>query len=308
MEIAQLQYFTVLARTEHMTKAAELLNISQPTLSKSISNLEAELGLPLFSRTGHQISLNHEGRILLRYAQLVLKDLDAARQVMHDLSTGVTGQIAIGTTMSFDPASPVRCYLGDFFLRYPNVSQKVYTLDMGRCLDSLLAGRFNFIFTIRVPDTPGIVWTPLYESHIDALVPESHPFARRAVLSLDDLKDEPLLCNVSVADGIDIVQNLANQTGHEPSLLYDGYDMELITKAVGRGFGVGLATSTALADYAEQHGLLSGSQSVRIVPLRDAKLNRTVSIGHRVDQSFTPAAREFFEGLVHWCRQSDPQR
>ncbi len=296
MELTQLQYFTVLAKTEHMTRAAEILNISQPTLSKSIANLESELGMPLFTRAGHQISLNHEGRILLRYAQLLLKDLETARQVMRDLSTGVSGQIAIGSTTVFDAASPVRRYLADFFLRNPNVSQKFYALDMGRLIEALLSKRFDFLLAIRVPDTPGIVWTPLYESHIDAVVPESHPLAQKDTLSLDDLKDEPLLCCVSVPDGIDFVQNLAVQTGSEPSLLYEGCDRDLIFTAAGRGYGIGLITSPAAA------GMDGEDQPVRVVPLRDPKLNRTVSIGYRFDMSFTPAAREFFDGIVRWCR------
>ena len=132
MELTQLQYFMVLAKTEHMTRAAKLLNITQPTLSKSIANLEAELGVTLFDRIGHQIVLNHDGRVLRRYAQQVLADLDLTRQVMHDLHTGERGNIAIGSTMTFDPASPVRRYLADYFLHHPNVAQKVYTSDLDR--------------------------------------------------------------------------------------------------------------------------------------------------------------------------------
>ena len=302
MEVNQLQYFMILAKTEHMTKAAELLNITQPTLSKSISNLEAELGVALFDRIGHQIVLNHDGRVLRRYAQQVLADLELTRQVMHDLHTGASGGIAIGSTMTFDPASPVRRYLADYFLRNPTVSQKVYTTDLDRLADKLLARRFDFIFSIRIPDTPGVVWTPLYESNLDILVPETHPLAEKSALTLDDLCGERLLCNVTVAEGLDIVQNLATLTGRDPELLYDGYDMELIASAVGHGLGVGIVSSTALEEFRAVSGLAAAEQPVRVLPLRDEKLNRMVCVGHRSDMGFPPYLRSFFDGLVRFCR------
>lgn len=302
MELTQLQYFMVLAKTEHMTRAAELLNITQPTLSKSIANLEAELGVTLFDRIGHQIVLNHDGRVLRRHAQQVLADLDLTRQIMHDLHTGERGNIAIGSTMTFDPASPVRRYLADYFLHHPNVAQKVYTSDLDRLTDKLLARRFNFILTIRIPDTPGIVWTPLYESDLDILVPVSHPLAEKSALTLNDLCGERLLCNVTVAEGLDIVQNLATMTGRDPDLLYDGYDMELIASAVGHGYGVGVVTSTALEEFRAVSGLAAAEQPVRVLPLRDEKLRRTVCIGHRSDMGFPSHVRAFFDGLVKFCR------
>ena len=61
MEIQQLQYFKTLAKLEHMTRAAEVLMISQPALSKSISNIEKDLGVPLFNREGRSIYLNRFG-------------------------------------------------------------------------------------------------------------------------------------------------------------------------------------------------------------------------------------------------------
>lgn len=63
MEIQQLEYFKVVAEMQHMTHAAERLNISQPALSKSISNIEQEIGVPLFDRQGRSISLNRYGKL-----------------------------------------------------------------------------------------------------------------------------------------------------------------------------------------------------------------------------------------------------
>ncbi len=63
MEIQQLEYFKTVAEMQHMTQAAEKLNISQPALSKSISNIEQEIGVPLFDRQGRSINLNRYGKL-----------------------------------------------------------------------------------------------------------------------------------------------------------------------------------------------------------------------------------------------------
>ena len=65
MEWQQLEYFNVVAQTEHFTNAAEQLSIAQPTLSRSISKLESELGVPLFERKGRQVILNRYGRLFM---------------------------------------------------------------------------------------------------------------------------------------------------------------------------------------------------------------------------------------------------
>lgn len=66
MEIEQLQYFKTVATMQHMTRAAEILSISQPALSKSISNIEQELGVPLFDREGRSIYLNRFGQLFYK--------------------------------------------------------------------------------------------------------------------------------------------------------------------------------------------------------------------------------------------------
>ena len=71
MNLQQLEYFRVVATLEHITKAANVLHIAQPALSKIIKTLERELGLQLFDRVGKNIVLNENGKILLKYARQV---------------------------------------------------------------------------------------------------------------------------------------------------------------------------------------------------------------------------------------------
>ena len=85
MEIQQLEYFKIVAEMQHMTHAAEKLNISQPALSKSISNIEQEIGVPLFDRQGRSIVLNRYGKLFLESVNMILEEYNKAKQEIMDL-------------------------------------------------------------------------------------------------------------------------------------------------------------------------------------------------------------------------------
>ena len=89
MELLQLRYFLVAAQYQHMTKAAEHLQIAQPALSQAIHRLEAELGVPLFERKNRSIELNDEGKFLQKRLIPILSSLDRLPEELRKLQTSV---------------------------------------------------------------------------------------------------------------------------------------------------------------------------------------------------------------------------
>lgn len=88
MTLNQLTYFRKIARLEHFSRAAEELNISQPSLSRSMDTLERELGLPLFEKQGRNVVLTKYGRIFLTHAERILEEVAAAERKMQYLTKG----------------------------------------------------------------------------------------------------------------------------------------------------------------------------------------------------------------------------
>lgn len=84
MEINQIKQFRVIAQTESISKAAELLYIAQPSLSQTLKRLETELGTPLFERRGRRIVLNGAGKIFLKYCDDILSSLDSAEKEISE--------------------------------------------------------------------------------------------------------------------------------------------------------------------------------------------------------------------------------
>ena len=96
MELRVLNYFLMVAREENITKAAQLLHVSQPTLSRQLMQLEEELGVKLFQRSNHCIILTEEGMLLKRRAQEMISLAEKTRQDLMQKDTELTGEISIG--------------------------------------------------------------------------------------------------------------------------------------------------------------------------------------------------------------------
>ena len=97
MEFRSLQYFLMVAREENITKAANLLHLTQPTLSRSIMQLEEELGVKLFTRSNHNIILTEDGMLLKRRAQELVSLAEKTKQDFQRGDVQLTGEISIGS-------------------------------------------------------------------------------------------------------------------------------------------------------------------------------------------------------------------
>src|SRR5215467_6178128 len=97
----RLRQFIAVAREEHLTRAAELIGVPQPTLSRSIARLEAELGVPLFSRPGRSVKLTRHGRVLLEGAERVLLTLAASLERLTGEADPARGRVALGFLHTF---------------------------------------------------------------------------------------------------------------------------------------------------------------------------------------------------------------
>ena len=163
MELRVLNYFLAVAREENITKAAQILHITQPTLSRQISQLEEELGVKLFHRSNHHIILTDDGMLLKRRAQeLIELSEKTKRELSHDNEL-VSGEIAIGCgeTKSIIELTKI---IVSFRKRFPNVTFDFYTgiaddvkdrienglADIGLLLEPVEISKYHFIRMPRI--------------------------------------------------------------------------------------------------------------------------------------------------------------
>ncbi len=158
MEIRVLKYFLTIAREENITRAAEQLHITQPTLSRQIMQLEEELGVRLFQRNRVNVVLTEEGRLLRRRAQEILELADKAEQEIIQNRETVAGEIGIGCGETRNMAYLSRL-METFRQKYPDVTFNIYTanaddvkerlengtLDFGLLMEPVEISRYNFV-------------------------------------------------------------------------------------------------------------------------------------------------------------------
>ena len=118
--VPRLRQFVVVAREEHLTRAAELLGVPQPTLSRSIARLEAELGVPLFTRPGRSIRLTRHGRYLLDAAERTVATLTGALERLTSDAHPASGRVALGFLHTLGGEAVPRL-LKDFRAQHPLV-------------------------------------------------------------------------------------------------------------------------------------------------------------------------------------------
>ena len=158
MELRVLNYFLAVAREENFTKAANMLHVTQPTLSRQIADLEQELGVKLFVRSNHNIVLTEDGMILKRRAQEILSLADKTKRDCIKKEEALSGTISIGSG-EFRSTEYLAKIIAEFRKKYPNVKYEIYSgnatnirdyiergfLDMGLMSEPVDMRKYNFV-------------------------------------------------------------------------------------------------------------------------------------------------------------------
>src|SRR3954453_19855106 len=140
MQLQQLRYFLAVVETRHFTQAAELLGVSQPTLSKQIHTLESTLGAPLFDRVRGALALTPAGQTLLPLARRMVADAEAARVAVRDIAGLRRGEVRLGATPSLC-SSLVPAVLRTFRTAHPGISLHITEGGSSDLTAGLLAHR-----------------------------------------------------------------------------------------------------------------------------------------------------------------------
>lgn len=282
--VPRLRQFAAVAREEHLTRAAESLGVPQPTLSRSIARLEAELGVPLFTRPGRSVRLTRHGRSLLDAAERALGTLSGALERLAGESDPATGRVALGFLHTLGGETVPRL-LRDFRARHPRVRFALVQDSAHGLLGRLRDGELDLCLTAPLPRARGVRTRGLDEQRIDLFVPAGHRLAaRRDGVPLAEAAGEDFIVMEPGYGLRAITDDLCRAAGFEPRITFEGQEADTARGLVGAGLGVSLlpATASSLADPAVT--------AVRITAPRAA---RTVGIAWPGDRPLTAPAAAF---------------
>ncbi|GAB2838014.1 LysR substrate-binding domain-containing protein [Actinoallomurus bryophytorum] len=295
MQLQQLAYFVAVAEVRHFTRAAETLRVAQPSLSKQIRTLEAELGAPLFSRARGNIALTPAGDALLPLARRILADVETARREVQDLTGLRRGRVRLGATPSLF-AGLLADALARFRGRYPGIELRVDEGGSRDLVRDLARGHLDLaliILPLQSTD-PALETTPILRENLVVVSPAADA-PRHSHLRIEDLRGQPLVMFRQGYDLREATQAACRQAGFEPTFAVEGGEMDAVLRFVEAGLGLAVVPSM----------VLSGRPGLAGTPLAPPGLQRTIALAHRKDVHPTHAARAFRETLLGFLTDAE---
>lgn len=193
MNTERLYEFFVLSHVLNYTRAAKALYISQPILTRHIQALEAELGVPLFRRTTHGVTLTEAGRLLSNQAEGLLEKCDRALSLMRERNMPVQGSVRIACELEISYAAQIREFTARFSERYPDI-ELVFDVIAENTPPSLCT-RYDLVFTpceyAQLPT--GVVRRLIYSHGTYAVLPPGHALMTKSLIALHQLAGETLI-------------------------------------------------------------------------------------------------------------------
>ena len=286
MEIRTLRYFLAVAREENMTRAAEILHVTQPTLSKQLKSLEEELGKKLFTRHSFSIKLTDEGILLRDRAEDLVQMADKIEQEFLSLDDITGGELYFGLAESYQIKYLARA-IKVFKEQYPSLHYHITSGDTEQIADKLDKGLLDFLVLAELPDNRKYEYISFPESDVWGLIiPADDPLAEKETISVSDLKGLPLFCSDQAWNN-----ELKEWAGNDfPDLTQEGsfrlaYNGSIFTRE-RLGY---LLTFKNLIDTSEGSGLVFRPLSPRLETMLYITWNRY--------QTFTPIAERFLQYL-----------
>ena len=198
MEIRVLRYFLAVVKEGTITGAANLLHVTQPTLSRQLINLEQELGQQLFIRSSHNIKLTAEGMILKQKAQEIIDMIDKTEFLFSNMKNELAGEIFIGG----GETSSMR-YIAEIIKQiqteYPNIKYNIYSANADDVTEKLDKGILDFGILIQPTDVSKYEYISLKSFDTWGVVMrKDSSLAQKASITIDDLLKIPLICSRQV--------------------------------------------------------------------------------------------------------------
>lgn len=239
METEYLNNFAVLAKTGNFSEAADILFISQSTLSKRIHKLENALGVTLFNRTTKHVELNESGKIFLRYAKHMLALEEQCLNELQSMLPRENTILKIGSIPSMSNYGITE--LVSEFIRTRNISVQVSTGQSGKLEKMLLNNQCDFAFIRQVHDPNNQLIKKKYTSDkLVAVLPKAHPLSGSQCLSIPELRKEHFVLQPANSRPYNYCIAICKKHGFTPNVIFTDSQIDNIVDFVAKGLGVSL--------------------------------------------------------------------
>ncbi|MFD8478635.1 LysR family transcriptional regulator [Kitasatospora sp. NPDC059673] len=287
MDLHALTQFLVVARLEHLSRAAEELRVAQPSLSRTIARLEEDLGTPLFDRGG-RLRLNEAGRLFRGYAERALGELEAGRRAVAEAAGNGFGTVRLASETFLTFTAPLAAYKR----AHPAAEIDLRQLPADLMPRQLRAQEVDLCVASQPIRTEGLQSAQLLDEPVWLAVHRSHPLAGRSSVALPDLAALPFITARPGHWNRRLLDQLFADLGHPPRIVCESDELAAIADLITAGLGVGLIPAV-------------GRQSATRLPLALLAVDhpacrRTLTLHWSESARLSPAAGLMREALLNW--------
>jgi DNA-binding transcriptional LysR family regulator len=288
VDLRQLEIFVKVAELGSFSKAAATLFLTQPTVSERIRTLEDELGVRLLDRLGRGAAVTKAGQLLLVHARRMLAISREARQAMDQFLGRMSGELLVGaSTIPGEYVLPA--LIGRFKEKYPDISITLLIGDSQAVIDWVAEGRAELGVAGARLGHRGVDYKELMPDELVVVVPAAHPWHGRSLITLEELRSEPLLIRE---------RGSGTRAALEAALAEAGMDLgsfrivgemgstQAIKQAVKAGVGLSVVSRRAVEDEGKA-GL------VGCLDVKDLKVTRSFYLATHRERSRSPLAEAF---------------
>lgn len=248
MNLNQLKYFSVLAKVQHYTKASNIISISQPSLSNSISSLEEELGTKLFEKKGRNIALTKYGKVFLKYVDEALNILELGKKEISKIAGTSNGLV----DLAYD-----KCVDSSFF---PNIIEKFHSFndnnyeisfsfhqeDTTVIVDGLKDGTYDLGLCSYKIKTDSIEFLPIKRQDLVVIVPENHELIGQENVDLRDLSTFPMISFKENNFIQKSINDMFLEISISPNVICEVNDINTIISLVNINYGISIVPECSL--------------------------------------------------------------
>lgn len=286
----QLRVFYHAARCRNFTKAAKELLITQPAVTAQVKLFENHCDLKLFKRRGRRVFLTEAGKTVYHYAQRILEYEKEIETAIDDLRKLRRGSLSLGTTKTY-AGYFMPFLIKGFHEAYPHIKIRLAEGSSREMIRSLLDFQNEVAIIAEAEESPDVRFILLSRAEVLLILSPEHPLSKRSFVSLEQLRDEPIIMRESGSGTRRLVNKLFVTKGLKPNALMETSNTEFIKQLVQRGDGVSFLVKQAVEAELEGGRLAS-------VPIRGEKIFLDVNIAYLKHQQLSCSAKAFIDTLL----------
>lgn len=293
--LQQLRILKAVATEKNFTKAAKILYLSQPSLSKQIKTLEKNLDILLINRENNKISLTANGKIFLQYSERILALCEESCRALIDLKNGDRGNLTVGASQTIGTYLMPRV-LALFAQNYPQIDLKVQVNSTRFIANNVLNRKIDIaVIGGEIPDDlrQSLTIQNFVKDELSLIISKSHPFAKKKIVNKEDLyylNFITLNSNSTIRRFIDNIL-IKNQIDTKRlKIIMQLNSIEGIKTAVSLGLGAAFVSSSAIEKEIEL-------KTIKILKLENIQITRTLSIISNPDSYKSKAFELFYNEL-----------